>query len=135
MERGVVLLVQFLSFFNDFFLVFVVAFGRCIFLCLVAKVRSRDFHLPPLCRLAESKVCIIQELDCQINAFGAKIHDESIAFVVAVVVGVELDTGFTAVNFFCNDAAAGKDVVDFLDCDVCGKRCYVDSCVLAFTGF
>lgn len=81
------------------------------------------------------EIRIIEHLDRQIDALGAKIQDQGIAFEVSGVVGVELDTRFASVDFLGNDTAAGEDVGDFLDRGVEGKVGDVDGGVFALAGF
>ena len=71
----------------------------------------------------------------ELNAFGTKVQDQSVAFEVAVVVGVELDARFSSVNLFGYDTTAGEDIVDLFDGGVGWKIGYVDGCVLALAGF
>lgn len=73
-------------------------------------------------------------MDGEIDALGAEIEDQGVAFEVAIVVRVELDARFASVDFFGDDAAAGEDVGDFLDGDVEGEVGYVDGRVLALAG-
>ena len=100
------LLVQFLSLFHDFLLVFTIALKRSLFLRLVAKIRCSDLHLPTWCRLAQSEICFIQHLDGEVDALRAKVQDEGIAFKIAIVFGIELYTGLASINFFGNNATA-----------------------------
>lgn len=100
------LLVQFLSLFHDFLLVFIIALRRSLFLRLVAKIRCSDLHLPTWCRLAQSEIGFIQHLDGEVDALRAKVQDEGIAFKIAIVFGIELYPGLASINFFGNNATA-----------------------------
>lgn len=65
--------VQFLRFLDNLLLVFVIALRRSVLLRLVTKVCRCHLHLSRRRRLAQSEICVIQHLDCQIYTFGAEI--------------------------------------------------------------
>lgn len=83
-----VLLVELLRLFDDFFLIFVVALRRCIFLRLVAEVGRSNPHPP--CRRGPtmSQIGVIEHLNRQVHALGSEVENQSIALEATVFVGV-----------------------------------------------
>ena len=128
-------LIQLLRLLDNLLLILPRALGRRLFLRLVAKIRSNNLHLAAWSRFPESKVRVVEHLDGKIDALGSEVENQSVAFEFPLVVSVQFDARFAAVDFFGDDAAFGEDGMDLVDVDIEGEIGDVESCVLALAWF
>jgi len=68
-------------------------------------------------------------LYCQVDRFTPKVYNESVSLEFAIIVSVELDSGFPAVDLFGNDTAFRENVVDFIDRSIKRNRRNVDGSI------
>ena len=63
---------------------------------------------------------LIQHLNSQTHALGAKIHHQRITLEIPLVVDIHLYARLVAINLLSDDPAAGEDALDFRERGISG---------------
>ena len=102
---------------------------RYFSLGFVAKIGFCDSHFAHGSECAQPKVAIVHHLDCQFHRLWSEIHYQSISFEITFVVLVQFNPRLPGIDFLCNDATFGKDMVDLILGRIERYRCDIYSCI------
>jgi hypothetical protein len=106
--------VQLLRLLDHLLEILLTALWRRLLLALVGEVCCLHSHFPHRSLDSKSEVRVIEHLNCKVDRFRSKVHNQRIALELSFVIFVHLDSRFAAVNLFRNDATFCECMFDLV---------------------